>query len=422
MFPKQTQYTIKNTLDKCQGDLERATDELLNRVFLSEDLDEGTVRGVDGFDVGLSGKSVNSGNNGKKKRRNRKGKGTGTENHPPSDRHRAASLPNNDSGSVATQSRWDSMSHEVKHLALSLNLPEKNVQSVYHRHHGSLAPVLITLLETYSTPTVSLDPTHLNQLHELSSEFGTDVKIEHLTALLTLCRDNTAVFEFAEILRRASTKPTIKINTTSLYAAPPPRSAPIDGWITVGRSSASPSSSTSSPPTSPRSSARPLASLSVQTAARNEAFQKAADSYRKSRSNPLMGGAAAFYSELGHTHDHQVRSLRDEAAESLVNRNSSLNMLDLHGVTVPQAVRIAKERTTDWWVRQMRERELAGGGGGAGWGGKAVVPFNIVTGLGRHSKGGVPQLLPAVTRMLMKDGWKVVVEQGHLIVYGVKGR
>lgn len=430
MFPRQTRFTLKSTLDKCQGDVEKAVDELLNRVLLSEDPEEIRIKSIDGFDT-----DVNV-NGGKKKRRNRKGKANGRENYPP-DRQRALSLPNGDTDS---ENHWESMSCEIKHLATSLHLSEKTVASVYHSCGRAIAPTIVALLDNNAASIVSLEPSHLEQLHELSAEFGSDVKLNHLETLLNLCQENkVAIFELAEILALYSTKPTIKLNTTSLSSAPSPlsptRSQLVDisnGYTIVGApyasSSSSSSSSIASPPTSPRSSHRPLNphsaayTLASHTTARNEAFAKAAASYRKSRSSPYMGGVASYYANLGHHHNSQVHSIREDVAERLVEANSKPDMLDLHGVTVPQAIKFARERTTEWWVRQRRKQELAGGAGGVGWGRKAVEPFHIVTGLGRHSKGGVPQLMPAVSRMLIRENWKIQVEQGHIVVYGVKGK
>lgn len=431
IFPKQTRFTLKSTLDKCQGDVERAVDELLNHVFLSEDPEEAHIKGIDGFDTDINF------NGGRKKRRNRKGKTNGNENHPPN-YLRSISLPNENTDPA---NHWESISYEIKHLATSLNLPEKTVASVYHSCGRAIAPTIVALLDNNPPSTISLEPSHLEQLHELSAEFGRDVKFHHLEMLLKLCQENkVAVFELAEILARHSTKPTIKFNTTSLSSAPSPlsqaRSHHADiknGWTIVGASYASSSSSSSSssipsPPTSPRSLHRPLNPqsathmLTTHTTARNEAFSKAAESYRKSKSSPHMGGVASYYANIGHDHNSQVHSIRMDVAEKLVEANSTTNMLDLHGVTVQQAVKFARERTTDWWVRQQRERELAGGAGGAGWGRNAVEPFHIVTGLGRHSKGGVPQLMPAVSKMLIRENWKIQVEQGHIVVYGVKGK
>ncbi|KAH8147419.1 uncharacterized protein LAJ45_08575 [Morchella importuna] len=412
MFPSLSAFSINATLDRCQGDLARATDELLNRVFLADDPEDDVVRGVDGFDAGING-----GLKGKKKgRKGRKnGKMLTLENDPPSSQVRltvgSANTNTNDA-----PSRWEEMASEISYLSNTLGLSEKVVGAAYRRHSSALGPTIATLLEENFPSGAVLDPTHLAQLQELSASFGGSVKRRHLEALLHLCRENTpAVFRLADVLS-LEPKPTVQIVSATTPTTPKsPRPIPLNGWVAVGGSSAA-RSVPNSPPVSPRfQQPRPLQNLSAQTTARNEAFAKAAASYRKSKSDHLMGGAAAFYSDVGHSHHAAVKSLREEAAHQYVTANSTLNNLDLHGATVAQGVRFARERTTDWWVRQRREQELAGGGR------REVTPFHIVCGAGRHSKDGIPQLLPAVTKMLVKEGWRVVCDHGKVVVVGVSG-
>ncbi|KAI5848666.1 hypothetical protein DFP73DRAFT_337674 [Morchella snyderi] len=404
MFPTLSAFSIKATLDKSQGDLARATDELLNRVFLADDPEDDVVRGVDGFDAGLNGVK------GKKKaRKGRKnGKILCIENNPPSQVRLTAGPANINTNDGP--SRWEEMASEISYISTALSLPEKAVKAAYHRHNSALGPTIATLLDDNSPNSAVFDPTHLAQLQDLYARFGSSVKRQHLEALLHLCGENApAVFKLAEVLS-CEPKPTIKI-VSSIPTTP---TSPVNGWVTVGGPSTT-RSVPNSPPVSPRFQPRPLQNLSAQTTARNEAFAKAAASYRKSKSDHLMGGAAAFYSGVGHSHNAAVKSLREEAAQQFVSSNSTLNELDLHGATVSQGVRFARERTTDWWVRQRREQELAGGGR------REVMPFHIVCGAGRHSKDGIPHLLPAVTKMLVKEGWRVVCDHGKVVVVGVSG-
>ena len=44
--------------------------------------------------------------------------------------------------------------------------------------------------------------------------------------------------------------------------------------------------------------------------------------------------------------------------------------------------------------------------------------FRIVTGVGRHSAGGRGRLGPAVGGMLVREGWRVEVGEGVLVVRG----
>ena len=44
--------------------------------------------------------------------------------------------------------------------------------------------------------------------------------------------------------------------------------------------------------------------------------------------------------------------------------------------------------------------------------------FKIVTGIGSHSKNHAPRIGPAVTKMLVREGWRVEVGHGELLVTG----
>ena len=44
--------------------------------------------------------------------------------------------------------------------------------------------------------------------------------------------------------------------------------------------------------------------------------------------------------------------------------------------------------------------------------------FRIVTGVGKHSKDGTLRIGPAVSKMLMREGWRAEVLAGEIIVRG----
>jgi len=94
----------------------------------------------------------------------------------------------------------------------------------------------------------------------------------------------------------------------------------------------------------------------------------------------------------------------------LVADQSTRTELDLHGVNVKDALRISRERVTTWW-HELGEGRIGGRGVGSG--------YRIVTGMGNHSEGGKGKLGPAVGKMLIREGWKVEVRGGVLIVTGV---
>jgi len=407
MFPTMSKYTLSRTLEKCGGDYTRTTDELLNCTFLEEDGVEG--KSVDGF-----GEEVNGFRNGRKKRK-QKGKILITP-------QRRMSLPPERTVNAPSASRvsvWDKKNEEIQYLSETLGLPKRMVASTHHSNGGSLPRTLAVLLDTYGGEATGDKEEHIAELDELSQEFGNDVKTQHLERLLRLCKDNkVAVFNLAELLRRSLPKdPILQINTTNIsptsprkptYASPRLPQNREENWTVVG-------TSMRSPPFSPTYQHRPLDYIAASQIsqkfrdARNEAFQKATASYRRSRSDKLMGGAAVFYADLGHDYHSKTKEYDNIAAERYVTENSATGVLDLHGVTVQQALKIAKERTTQWWAETPPDEK-----------GRGVKPFRIVTGLGRHSKDGQAKLAPAVSKMLQREKWDITVGSGEIMVYGVK--
>jgi hypothetical protein len=134
---------------------------------------------------------------------------------------------------------------------------------------------------------------------------------------------------------------------------------------------------------------------------------------RKANSDNLLSGAAAYYSQLGRDAHASLLSASAAEADTLVESQSSLTQLDLHGVGVKDAVRIASAKVREWWEGLGESRVRAGGDkNGVGEG------YRIVTGLGRHSKRGRARLGPAVCRKLVEEGWKVEVGSGYLTIMG----
>lgn len=403
LFPQIGSHTLKRVLAGCQGSVSRAIDELLNRSYLDADPEE-RGKGIDGFDGELNYW-------GKKKGKGRKKRMADLS------LRRTSSLPNESAPASGAESRWATMSREIAHLSSCLGIETTKVQSVYHSHSGALAPTILALIENHGSFGESLDPAHLGELHQLSSEFSPAVSTKHLDQLLHLCGENKqAVFEFAEILSqsaaRPATTPTLLAQPTRPATRLPPKkiitsnTADDDrNWTVIGHS-LRPSPISPHNPTTSMTSREASAIAEDYMSAGNEAFQKARAAHRMSRSNHLMGGAAAFYASVGQELSSKGRQFSDIAAESFVDENSGPNRLDLHGATAKQAISISRERTTQWWVRNCGERNLK--------------PFSIITGLGRHSSGGNPVLLPAVSKMLKKEGWNIRVESGNILVYGVK--
>ncbi|KAJ5435105.1 Ubiquitin system component Cue [Penicillium cf. griseofulvum] len=136
-------------------------------------------------------------------------------------------------------------------------------------------------------------------------------------------------------------------------------------------------------------------------AARSVALAQASQSARRARSNPPL---------------RRRLCLLPGPSDRLVARQSSHSDLDLHGVTVANAVRIARERVQAWWDG-LGDQKYVRGGGQSSHGG-----FNIVCGLGNHSLDRKSHIGPAVWNMLLKEGWRVELNRGSMLVTGVNRR
>ena len=141
------------------------------------------------------------------------------------------------------------------------------------------------------------------------------------------------------------------------------------------------------------------------------AFGQAAEAYRKSRSAPLMGGAAAYYASVGRDASASSQAYASNAADLLADKQSTSHSVDLHGIDVKNAVRIAQVKVQRWWdggqAEWARQGKVMGSGG-----------YRIITGIGMHSEGGRAKLLPAVRKMLVNEGWRIDEEAGALTVTG----
>jgi hypothetical protein len=71
-------------------------------------------------------------------------------------------------------------------------------------------------------------------------------------------------------------------------------------------------------------------------------------------------------------------------------------------------VRIAKQRVWSWWNNLGEERRALARRDG----------FTIITGVGKHSVGGVSRLRQAVGAYLRYDGWRVETLTGRFYVTG----
>ncbi|KAF2124002.1 hypothetical protein P153DRAFT_351629 [Dothidotthia symphoricarpi CBS 119687] len=398
-FPTLRPELIAYTLKKCDDDLSKATDELLNHVYFedartSPTEDGPVVKGVDAFSEDYH--VPQRGKKGKGKRQKKVSLSGGS-----------AFVFDTDRPATPPANKWLNSSKDIEFITSRTNLPAKLVSSLYHESSASLSATILILVrkdikahEKDGEPDAGL----VQDAIMLNGDFPT-IDLEYALAVVRLTSPSTSqAHELAKALTEQPASETggkggIKLDL---------RYAPID---------------LSEPTLAPRlpdlpTSARPRDTASVARA-RSEAFQNASAAYRKGKSTPLMKQAAGYYAQEGRDLNANLRALSEADADALVSSQSSSTYLDLHGVTVASATRIARQRTQAWWSGLGEQRIPEWSGAGRRGGGNG---YRIIVGLGRHSVDGRGKLGPAVAKALAKEGWKLEIGSGELLVTGLARR
>ncbi|KAK8189946.1 hypothetical protein HDK77DRAFT_408107 [Phyllosticta capitalensis] len=396
-FPTLKTETIAFILKKCKSDYEKATDELLNHV-LFEELDgaEGssglTRKGVDAFAIDSNA------SRGRKKKGKKKPKFMNLDDYARS--HSEPSSP--------MENRWEVVDKDVSFISSRVGLDRNAVWSLYHKNgaslHGTINALIKREIESSADPNgeEEADPLVTSRAIDLVSEFSLDS-----TQALALTRlthpSSAAAHELAKALTGPQPRSTPTVDKTPIIPQYAPLKLDMDNT-----SESSDTIALSNLPSSPHPYTP--ATLAAQRAA---AFSAASTLHRSASSTNHRGAAAAYYAQVGRDYDRAYRAAVSSDADSLVATQRSATSIDLHGVGVRDAQRIARTAVQEWWDG-LGERRIKGWRGN----GSDVGEYRIVTGLGRHSDGGKAKLGPAVGRMLVREGWKVEVGSGVLSVTG----
>jgi hypothetical protein len=383
LFPTEKLSDITYTLQKSNGDIMRSMDILLNHVYFNQSggaEEVVSIRGIDAF-----GEEKVSRRGKQKKGKNRKFKNL--------DEYSSSSSSSLDQ----SVNKWETANADITFITSRTDLPNAIVSSMYHKNGASRQKTILAFAmqnaaeQKFQLPTDAFDMDAISLAQEFPS-----ITYDTATALIRLTSPSTV---YAHDFAKALTAPA---NGSSQIPHIVPQYAPIKLL------SEEDTSQFLSPPTSPVSG-NPSALL----AARSKAFTQASQYHRKGKSDRLMGGAAAYYASLGRDYHSALQSATAAEADALVSSQSTPTQLDLHGVSVKDATRITSHRVRQWWDNLGEQKIKGGGRPGVG------VGYRIVTGMGRHSEGGVSKLGPAVLRMLVNQGWKVEVGSGFIVVKGL---
>ncbi|KAK4507676.1 hypothetical protein PRZ48_001411 [Zasmidium cellare] len=394
-----SRYKTEYTLRKCNGGWHKAMEELLNHVYFNEsgeDQEGGKVpRGIEAF----SEDHV--------VRRGRKKKGKGRSLHF-IDERRSSSLPVSPTDAPAPPSnKWQTAGQDIEFITSRTGLSNKTVTSIYYSNGTSLPKAIAGVLKDsvkQGKADLGDDPILAINSHDLGVEFPT-IAAEYARTIVRLTHPSTAAAH--ELAKALTVQPEVARGGIQII---PSYAKPLDDEDFVQ-------------PISKKDRATARLNLdenfnaseraAAYSAARSTALSQAYAAHRKAKSDRLMGGAAAYYSQVGRDYAMLSNQATASAADDLAHAQSSSSQLDLHGIDVLNAVRIAKQKVEQWWEALGESR--ANGRVGAQ---ERQAGYTIVVGLGRHSEGGKGKLGPAVNKALREDGWKVEQSGAVLVVKG----
>ncbi|KAJ4423860.1 hypothetical protein N0V82_001444 [Gnomoniopsis sp. IMI 355080] len=140
----------------------------------------------------------------------------------------------------------------------------------------------------------------------------------------------------------------------------------------------------------------------------NQTMEAAYSAYRRGKSDALYRPVAGVRAEQAREQRARARLIEQEQHEAFVDRSASSDSIDLHGVPVADGVRIALDRTQNWWIALGENRAKKAREHG----------FVVVTGVGNHSSSGVSRLRHEVGAALKREGWRVQIETGQYVITG----
>ncbi|KAJ2896890.1 hypothetical protein MKZ38_005111 [Zalerion maritima] len=454
-------HDVKLTIKKVNGDVTSAIEELLTIQYLESTGQR--QKGIDGFFV----------EDESPQRKKRKGKGKGrskklagsvaqssSSQYPSSSTNWTASGSSETDGSSdvspQTPAELDSKGQDdVIFVAVRLNLVEDEVAKVYLASNCSLPETIENFIQAFLG--IGLESTHQSlssRVEHLKSKYPA-VPHEYLPCITDMTEKQADANDIAGILQGYYAKPgrkklyvdyslkpvileaedtTPKARSSTSMAAHVHR--PVQPALAKRPLSTPSASSTSSTPSAaprnpnqwsvvqrkrgnsnrssqPTTPSGPAFSSQTVTPWKNPALCAATDAYRKGTSNPLWKQAAMVHYERG----VEIRQLATAAdADRIAATSHTENSIDLHGLRVAEAVRIAKRAAEEWWtglnshqgIETRGKTRLARDLGG----------FRIITGRGIHSEGGRSKLRPAVLAVLLQDGWNVQSSTGAFVVNG----
>lgn len=430
-FPNKSADYLTDAFNRSGRDIELAIDTILSEDFLENEAREAKPGSeplishpqTHLYDIDSS---VNKKKRNRSKTRQVKGVVSLTDvMHTPTGSGR--NTPDLDSA----DNKWVIVNSQIEYLSSLFGIPSSKVMSTYHSCQGNLRAAIFDIIAS-KQPADNQMPSKedLEQVSELFVLFPHRDKNLILRILVAVNKITSDAVDLLFKLDELPAEVPIGVDDSSSTARPKIPTAVAAAASLVAETEDADALR------DPAACKRIAQEYIIK---RDDCYRKAAEAYRRSRSegngSRTLGGAALFYSDQGRAFDAKARKWNMMASRGAVRQQSndptlisqgghtqrggSSNVIDLHGLSVTEALTIAREETNAWYARSMTQAQ-----GGHGNGALFANGFVIITGSGLHSKGGNARLRPAVAKGLEKDGWRVSISDGGgaIIVHGVAGK
>ena len=434
--PEIKKFDIAYTLKRNNGNFRKTLDEFLNQIWVQENSKIASLpKSVDGFfneeDDGGAG-PVGTRRKGKKRAKKKllqqqsssESQQSSSSSSLSPDLEPSAGTGTSTPNGNAAPNIWATKASDLTYLTTRLpNIDPATLSPLYHQCNTSIRSTLMCLCKVDSKRWTSLDPENTDIQISAATLLSTHTALETRDALtLTLLThpfSNYANDLAIALLKTPTSSPTTgtfdhdskPATLQPQYKRPDLSStlqfSPIQTHISID------------PNADPNTL---LSSASTALSLRETRYAQASRAYRLSRSQPLMGGAAAYYSAASRSASNRARELTSLAADALIAsqappKGREWESVDLHGLSAADAVRVTMPLVANWWRGKEEGWERDGGVGRKG--GMGHEGFRIITGRGGHSEGGRAKVRPAVVGALKKGGWRVWEgEVGWVVVSG----
>ena len=447
MFPDLLDVVIEKTLKECNEDFSKAADQLLSLVFIGQEevvstADDTAVtnannvvgpKGIDGFAAELNPKGHPKPQSRRTERKTLFRRGIKPETcglvpratDSPGSLHVSTNdfIPRGpyrrDEG-PPRENKWHAATKNIDFITARLPMKRSVISSIYHNGNPSIAATVRAVLEKESERLMKENawegstgiPMAVNEedvmlqarAMELTEKFPSLAPRLAYTLLRITLPLMAGVEDLAREMAKAHAEAVARSSRLDIIVLPPPK---------IEISPPSPSRTKRSPPSAGAvvlsTNAKKLA-IQHRRIAHDLGLQASAAS-RKGPPGPQRGGEVIHYTDRARQHAEQAKRYENMRVNAMVEDQSTPDKLDLHGVSVRDAICITRQKVKSWWANQ----------------GEAIFDhrirpqpaYLIVTGVGRHSKDGQAKLGPAVGKMLVREGWKVQFSGGSLTVTGI---